>query len=67
MWKMVLFIILFGIYLLWSNIVSAEVFPVVVSVSDYKINPEKHDEISDPDIYFDIKHYSIHLKLDLIY
>ncbi len=56
MWKMVLFIILFGIYLLWSNIVSAEVFPVVVSVSDYKINPEKHDEISDPDVYFEIVH-----------
>ncbi len=56
MWKMVLFITLFGICLLWSNIVLAEEFPVVVSVSDYKINPEKHDEISDPDIYFEIIH-----------
>jgi len=56
MMKMVLSIIFFGICLLWSNIVSAEGFPVVVSVSDYKINPEKHDEISDPDVYFEIIH-----------
>ena len=41
---------------LCSNIVLAEEFPVVVSVSDYKINPEKHKEISDPDIYSEIIH-----------
>ncbi|MEE9603984.1 MAG: hypothetical protein V3V70_00305 [Candidatus Scalindua sp.] len=56
MWKMVLCIILFGICLIWPNIVIAEEFPVVVSVSDYKINPEKHDEITDPDVYFEIIH-----------
>ncbi len=56
MWKMVLFITLFGICLLWSNIILTEEFPVVVSVSDYKINPEKHDEISNPDICFKIIH-----------
>ncbi len=54
--KMSSLIILVGIYLLWSNIVLAEGFPVVVSVSDYKINPGKHDEISDPDVYFEIIH-----------
>ena len=54
--KPVLFIILFGICMLCPYIVLAEGFPVVVSVSDYKINPEKHDEISDPDVYFEIIH-----------
>ncbi len=37
-----------------SNIVCANGIPVVVSVPDYKIFPAKYDELSDPDIYFEI-------------
>jgi hypothetical protein len=56
MWKMAICMFLFGVCLLWSTVGLAEGFPVVVSVSDYKINPEKYDEISDPDVYFEIIH-----------
>lgn len=54
--KMYSFVILFCICLLGVDSVFAEGFPVVVSISDYKINPYKHDEISDPDVYFLIEH-----------
>ncbi|MGR3177092.1 MAG: hypothetical protein ACUZ8E_03430 [Candidatus Anammoxibacter sp.] len=42
------------ISLAYNSIAFAIEFPVVVSVSDYKIDAGKYDEISDPDIYFSI-------------
>ena len=38
----------------FTSIVSGDTYPVVVSVSDYKITSGKYDEISDPDVYLSI-------------
>ncbi|MGR3220669.1 MAG: hypothetical protein ACUZ8H_12770 [Candidatus Anammoxibacter sp.] len=45
---------LFCLNAAFSKEAPAVEFPVVVSVSDYKIDAGKYDEISDPDIYFSI-------------
>ncbi|MDR4499323.1 MAG: hypothetical protein MRK02_15620 [Candidatus Scalindua sp.] len=50
------FPVLLGLCLLWTDYLFAEEYSVVVSISDYKIDPDKHDEISDPDIYFQMVH-----------
>jgi len=50
------FPVLLGLCLLWTASLFAGEYSVVVSISDYKIDPDKHDEISDPDIYFQIVH-----------
>lgn len=52
--KVLLSVILFGFCLIWTSLVYAEDYPIVVSVSEYKINPDKYDEITGPDIYFEI-------------
>ena len=44
----------FALNFIFINNLMAGSFSVVVSVSDYKIKSRKYDEISDPDIYFDI-------------
>ncbi len=38
----------------FTNFASADVYPVVVSVSEYKITAGKYDEVSDPDVYLSI-------------
>jgi len=48
------YILILLIFLFIINNVSAGDFSVVVSVSDYKMKSKKYDEISDPDVYFDI-------------
>ncbi|MGR3318379.1 MAG: hypothetical protein ACUZ8O_07835 [Candidatus Anammoxibacter sp.] len=47
-------LMVFCISLAFNKVVFAVEFPVVVSVSDYKIDAGKYDEISDPDVYFSI-------------
>ena len=54
--KIILSTIMVGICLVWSALVLADEYPVVVSVSEYKIDPGKYDEVSDPDVYFEIFH-----------
>jgi len=51
-----LFALLLCIYSVWTTQVFAVGFPIVISVSDYKLNPSKYDEISEPDVYFDIEY-----------
>jgi len=46
-----LFVIL--VFLITNNVTAGD-FSVVVSVTDYKMKSKKYDEISDPDVYFDI-------------
>lgn len=50
--------IFFCISLAFTKLIFAVEFPVVISISDYKIYPGKYDEISGPDIYFSIIHNS---------
>jgi hypothetical protein len=54
--KILLFVLLLCIYSMWTSQVYGEGLPIVISVSDYKFNPSKYDEISEPDIYFDIEY-----------
>lgn len=46
--------IVLSLFLGFTNLVFSNEIPIVVCISDYKINDEKYDEISDPDIYFSI-------------
>ena len=54
--------IILTLFVGFSNKCFSNEISVVVSISDYKINDEKYDEISDPDIYFSIFHNNSKLE-----